>query len=228
MNANDVRIFPLGDSALTVEFGRSISVDVNRRAIALAEHFSKNPFPGFIESVPAYSSASVFYDLVTVSRETEGVSSAFDVVANIVRQAISAPLIHSAPARAVTEIPVYFDASSALDLDLIAESSGLAPDEVTEIFLLRTYHVFMIGFLPGFPYMGEVDDRIVVPRKRSPRANVPKGSVGIAGAQTGIYPQDSPGGWQIIGRTEMEMFTPGSAPPTALEPGDNVRFLRAK
>ena len=106
------------------------------------------------------------------------------------------------------EIPVRFDAESALDLEFVAESNGLSREKVIEIFTGTTYRVFMLGFLPGFSYMGEVDDRIATPRKETPRLSVPRGSVGIAGKQTGIYSLESPGGWQIIGRTDVELFTP--------------------
>jgi inhibitor of KinA len=157
----------------------------------------------------------------------KGFDSAFDAVSDIAERALSLLVADATSLVTPSEIPVRFGGSWGPDLGFIAETKSLSTEEVIEIFLERTYHVFMIGFLPGFPYMGEVDDRIVVPRKRSPRTRVPKGSVGIAGTQTGIYPQDSPGGWQIIGRTDMEMFTPGSATPTALEPGDKVRFVQA-
>jgi KipI family sensor histidine kinase inhibitor len=123
------------------------------------------------------------------------------------------------------EIAVRFDRGSALDLDHVAELSGFRPDDVVNIFTGTTYKVFMLGFLPGFAYLGEVDERIATPRRDSPRLAVPKGSVGIAGRQTGIYSLESPGGWQIIGRTETEMFAPENEKPCRLAPGDYVRFV---
>jgi KipI family sensor histidine kinase inhibitor len=119
------------------------------------------------------------------------------------------------------EIPVDFGGE---DLNVVAEFSGLSTSGVVEIFLSRQYRVYMLGFLPGFAYMGEVDERIAVPRRATPRTKVPKGSVGIAGKQTGIYPFESPGGWQIIGRTPVEMFAPDREEPCLLRPGDIVRF----
>jgi len=107
----------------------------------------------------------------------------------------------------------------------VAAKAGLSADAVVDLFTGTSYRVYMIGFLPGFAYMGEVDERIAVPRRSSPRLKVPKGSVGIAGRQTGIYPLESPGGWQIIGRTEVELFTPDDHSPCLLRPGDNVRFV---
>ena len=228
MSSENVRIFPLGDSALTVEFGKTVSASLNKKAIALSEHFEHHPFPGFIECVPAYSSTTVFYDLVTVRRGFPDFTSAFDAVEKLVIDAVQNIDITQVDATRTVEIPVYFDKGSALDLEYVAERSGMSPTDVIDLFTAATYRVFMLGFLPGFTYMGEVDERIAVPRKESPRLAVPKGSVGIAGTQTGIYSLDSPGGWQIIGRTEVEMFTPDAETPTYLRPGDQVRFVAIK
>ena len=126
--------------------------------------------------------------------------------------------------RAVIEIPFDYSDEFALDLDYISETKNLAKEKIIEIFTAQTYRVFMLGFLPGFAYMGEVDERIAVPRKATPRLKVPQGSVGIAGNQTGIYPLESPGGWQIIGKTETELFTPDEKNPTFLQAGDLVKF----
>jgi inhibitor of KinA len=219
------KIFPLAPGSITVDFGNEISVSLNDKAISLATWFDQNPFPGFIEAAPAYSSVAIFYDLTTVRRNFTEFRTSFDAVHNIVRSALE-NLSGVAPTDGrMIEIAVDFGASSALDLDDVANESGLSRIEVIEVFLSKTYRVFMLGFLPGFPYMGEVDERIAVPRKRSPRTRVPKGSVGIAGRQTGIYPLESPGGWQIIGVTDLELFAPDADPPTLLRPGDEIRFV---
>lgn len=225
MTEESIRIFPLGDSALTVEFGDRVSVDLNKRAIALATHFQNNSFPGFIESVPAYASTTIFYDLFEVRRAFAEFATAFDAVKSLADNATNnLSLSHNEASRTI-EIPVHFDTDSALDLDFIAEQNNLSRDEVIAIFTAATYRVFMLGFLPGFTYMGEVDERIATPRRETPRTLVPKGSVGIAGKQTGIYSLASPGGWQIIGRTDVEMFTPNAESPSLLQPGDEVRFI---
>ncbi|MEO7658677.1 MAG: 5-oxoprolinase subunit PxpB, partial [Pyrinomonadaceae bacterium] len=125
------------------------------------------------------------------------------------------------------EIPVHFDNGSALDLEFVAECSGMDAKSVIEIFVATTYRVFMLGFLPGFSYMGEVDNLIATPRKETPRLKIPKGSVGIAGKQAGIYSLESPGGWQILGKTDVELFTPKNDPLTFLQAGDAVRFVAA-
>jgi inhibitor of KinA len=123
------------------------------------------------------------------------------------------------------EIPVKFDREVGPDLEFVTQQSGLDSEEVVRIFTGTTYRVFMLGFLPGFSYLGKVDEQIATPRRDSPRLSVPKGSVGIAGNQTGIYSLESPGGWQIIGRTETELFTPKNKQPCLLAPGDRVRFV---
>jgi inhibitor of KinA len=218
-------ISPLGDNALTVDLGNVISDELNRKAIALCQRITENPFPGFIETVPAYASATVFYDLLTVRKAFPDYATAFNAVAKYVHDAAN-NLSESVEIAARTiEIPVHLDQANALDLVTAAGAKDLSPDEFLDIFLSQTYRVYMLGFLPGFAYMGEVDERIAVPRKLSPRTHVPKGSVGIAGRQTGIYPQESPGGWQIIGRTDLELFDAHRDEPCLFRPGDEVRFV---
>lgn len=220
-----IRIFPLGDDALTVEFGNVISEELNRRAIALAHHFDREQFPGFIEAVPAYASTTIFYDLVKVRKNFPDFSIAFDAVKALAVTALDSLSDLPQEDSRLIEIPVRFDEDSALDLAFVAKKSGLSAGQVIDIFTSQIYRVFMLGFLPGFTYMGEVDERIAVARKETPRTLVPKGSVGIAGRQTGIYSLDSPGGWQVIGRTEMEMFTPHDDSPSPLRAGDQIRFI---
>jgi inhibitor of KinA len=219
------RIFPLGDSALTVEFGSTISIELNEKALALAAYFERHPFSGFIECVPAYSSTTIFYDLVVVRAIYPQFPAAFDAVKRLAADAIKTRKNSSPQKTCEIEVPVDFGKSAAFDLEFVAETHGLSPRQVIDIFAAPTYRVFLLGFLPGFAYMGEVDDRIATPRKESPRLSVPKGSVGIAGKQTGIYSLDSPGGWQIVGRTEVPMFVPSAENPSFLQPGDNVRFV---
>lgn len=220
-----IRIFPLGDGALTVEFGNVISEELNRRAIALAHHFDREQFPGFIEAVPAYASTTIFYDLVKVRKNFPDFSIAFDAVKDLATSALDPLSELPQEDTRLIDIRVRFDNDAALDLTSVAEKSGMSKAQVIEIFTSQTYRVFMLGFLPGFTYMGEVDERIAIPRKETPRTLVPNGSVGIAGKQTGIYSLASPGGWQIIGRTEMEMFTPDEEIPSLLRAGDQVRFV---
>ncbi|HEX6278664.1 MAG TPA: allophanate hydrolase subunit 1, partial [Pyrinomonadaceae bacterium] len=174
---DDPKIFPLGDGALTVDFGNTISVELNDRAIALASYLSSDPFPGFVEAVPAYSSASIFYDLVEVRRNFSEFETAFDAVREIVNTSLDQVSSGAEIAPRTIEVPVDFGPDAAPDLEHIAAHSGLTVEETVRIFTSGSYRVYMLGFLPGFPYMGEVDERIAVPRRDSPRLKVPPGSV---------------------------------------------------
>ncbi len=221
------KIFPIGGTALTIEFGNEISVELNKRVIQLARFFEENSFLGFVETVPAYASLSVFYDVSIVRKNFPKFPTAFKAVKNFTENAWQSLGESAETESRLIETPVCFDAEYAPDLDSVAAENNLTEKEVVGIFLSKTYRVYMLGFLPGFAYMGEVDERIAAPRKTSPRLKVPKGSVGIAGRQTGIYSLESPGGWQIIGRTNVELFTPEAEMPTFLQAGDSVKFYKA-
>ncbi|MBP7476454.1 MAG: 5-oxoprolinase subunit PxpB, partial [Pyrinomonadaceae bacterium] len=208
--------------------GKVITPELNQKAIALANCIENSPFPGLIETVPAYTTTTIFYDLVEVRRSFSEFPTAFEAVNRIASDMV-AGLDESPPDDSrLVEISVIFDRESEFDLGHVANEHGLSIDQVIDIFTSTAYRLYMLGFLPGFSYMGEVDERIATPRKETPRTLVPKGSIGIAGKQTGIYSLASPGGWQIIGRTEVEMFTPNNDSPTYLDAGDEVRFIEAK
>ena len=226
MSIRPQRIFPLSDNAVTVEFGDSISEEFNDTAIALADHFTQAPFAGCIESVPAIVSTTIFYDPLVV-RKTAPHRNAYSTVHSFIESALQ-HLTAGALGQCRSMIfPVRFGPEYALDLDALADSRGLSPDTVIEIFLSIEYRVYMLGFLPGFAYMGQVDERIAAPRRATPRTHVPKGGVGIAGRQTGIYPTASPGGWQIIGNTPLELITANDKAPCLFSAGDRVRFVRS-
>lgn len=216
---DDPRIFPLGIDALTIDLGNVISEDVNDRVLSIERAIIASPFEGFVETVPAFASLTVFFDPLRIERGPR--SSALSVVEShlrdVARRSIAEPTDGSTRVIAV-------DFRDAPDLEEMSDRIDLSPDEIVSIFLSREYRVFMLGFLPGFAYMGEVDERIAMPRKATPRTRVEKGSVGIAGRQTGIYPVDSPGGWQIVGRTDLELFDRDKEAPALLKPGDRVRF----
>ena len=225
MPTASIRIFPLGDNALTIEFGAEISESLNNRAVSLAACFEAAPFRGFIEAVPAYASTTIFYDLLEIRNDFPDFLTAFEAVKHLVENALENSDRAPENEARLVEIPVSFLDGDALDLDFVAGTNGLSRQDVIGIFTSKTYRVYMLGFLPGFAYMGEVDERIATPRKTSPRLRVPRGSVGIAGRQTGIYPLESPGGWQIIGRTDVELFTPQENTLCLLRPGDSVKFV---
>ena len=220
-------IFPLGDSALTIDFGNVISPTINDRVRKLAAFFSRNPFAGMVETVPAYGSLTIFYDPVKVRQAGARFETVWAAVADKAEKALAHPansVLLDETQRPLVKIPVCYDLEFALDLESVAENSRLSVKEVVKIHTTPVYRVFMIGFLPGFPYLGEVDARLSVRRKSAPRPRVPRGSVGLAGRQTGIYSLESPGGWQIVGKTPLALFDPQSEPPMLLRAGDRVQF----
>ncbi len=219
------KISPLGECALIVNFGNEISEELSDVVASLAAQIESDPFPGFRESVPAYSSLTLFFDLKKSKRNFRTALTGFEIVKSFVEIAIQKTEVKTSADFKTVEIPASFSPKDAPDLDHVAEANGLSKEKVLEIFLSKTYRVFMLGFLPGFPYMGKLDERIATPRKESPATKVAKGSVGIAGSQTGIYPLQSPGGWQIIGRTKTKLFDATEDPPALLKAGDRVKFI---
>lgn len=230
MSENNAKIFPLGDAALTVSFGDEISLSLNEKVLNLAAYFEANRFDGFVETAPAYASLTVFYDVPTVRKNFPEFATAFEAVKNLAENALRNAGKFAAENSRLVEIPVDFSKEFAPDLDFVAAENNRSPESVIKIFVEKIYRVYMLGFLPGFAYMGEIDERIATARRKTPRADVSKGSVGIAGRQTGIYSLASPGGWQIIGRTNVELFTPNasSGAPTFLRAGDDVKFYAAR
>lgn len=216
----DFTISPLGDSALVVSFGDVIDDGINQKVLQVFQQL-KQASPFIIDVVPAYSSLAIYYDIISLQEKGK---SAFEKM-----QEIIAPFLENKSSDALNtgrevSIPVCYSKTYAPDLEELAAQKGLSAEEVIQIHTAKTYRVYMIGFLPGFPYMGKVDERIATPRKSSPRTAVPAGSVGIAGEQTGIYPLASPGGWNIIGRTPLPLFDKDNTEPVMLQPGDKVRF----
>ncbi len=208
------KIRPTGDSALLISFGEAIDEKINGRVHSIAREIEKAGFEWLVETVPAYSSLLVIYDPLKASY-TE-VEASIKPLLNARREAFEGRLI---------EIPVVYGSSYGPDIGFVAEHNGLTVDEVIEIHSRPVYRVYFLGFLPGFAYLGGMDERIATPRLEGPRLKVPAGSVGIAGKQTGIYPIESPGGWRLIGRTPLRLFNPSKEPPTLLQPGDMVKFV---
>lgn len=218
---------PLGEAGLLVRFGTTISPEVHRRVKALADHLDGHPFPGMVETVISYTSLAVYYDPMAVRRsDREGNRSAFQIVSSYVEQECSAAAKDSgADAAALVEIPVCYGGEYGPDLDYVAEYHHMTPEEVVAIHTAAEYLVYMIGFCPGFPYLGGMDKRIATPRRQTPRVEIPARSIGIAGEQTGGYPMKTPGGWQLIGRTPVEMFDMANEErPSLLHAGDRVKF----
>jgi inhibitor of KinA len=221
---NGTSIFNLGDQAVTFSLSSQIREEDHLRIIAIKNWLLTNHFQGLLDVIVASNSITLVYDADTI-KQTYSIKSPFDYAANKLREAYQ-QTAHERTRREANffRIPVCYEQPFAPDLDFVSTHAGLDKEIVIRFHTEKTYRVWMIGFLPGFPYLGEVDSRIVVPRKTAPRAKVEAGSVGIAGLQTGIYPLDSPGGWQIIGRTPLPLFTKDAMPPVFLEAGDAVRF----
>ena len=213
--STDPKILPLGDAALLVYYGDEIDPDMNARVQALDVRLRLGQSEGIVETAPAYASLVVYYDPLTLT---------FAQASDWVRaQTVE---VEEATARKPRrlDVPVRYGGESGPDLPFVASFHNTTVAEVVRIHASRDYTVFMMGFTPGFPYMGKLDDAIATPRLETPRTRVPAGSVGIAGAQTGIYPIDSPGGWQLIGRTSITLFDLAAEQPFLFSPGDTVRF----
>ena len=216
-------IFHISDSALTIDFGNIVNEDLNRIILALFNRLQTHPLTGMIEAVPAYSSLTIYYDLNKVKKRipvgntiADSMESLLDELVNEVRD------VPEPPGRSIT-VPVCYEPPYAMDISAVADKNGLRVEEVIERHVSRSYRVHMLGFLPGFAYMGEVDTSISMPRKVQPTPVV-AGSVGIVGLQTGIYPMASPGGWYIIGRTPLSLFDSSKEEPTLFRAGDQVKF----
>lgn len=223
-------IFPLGDSAITIDLGNCIDEQLNRRALAVHDWLQAHRVAGFLDIIVAYSSVSIYYDPAVV--RINGVNNS-----NGVYYGLEGLLIQAweetggggaEPAGGMDgshffRIPVCYEGEYAPDLEWVAGEKGVSTEEVIGLHTSVIYRVYMVGFLPGFPYMGRTDARLEIGRKKQP-VPVGAGGVGIAGVQTGIYPLNSPGGWQIIGRTPVPLFNLQEDPPIRLQPGDSVQF----
>ncbi len=207
-------IVRLGDDALIITFAQSISWDVGVRVRAAAMRIRNMQINSVIDVVPAYTTIAVYFDCVLTSFE-----SAAAAIAAAVNMAEEGAQDHST----LIEIPVRYDGA---DLSEVAERTGLTIEGVIELHSSRTYRAYMSGFAPGFTYLGELDDALVLPRRAVPRVHVAAGSVAIAGAQTSVYPLNTPGGWHLIGTTSAVMFDALRDPPALVRAGDSVRFVR--
>ena len=209
-----VRFLSVGDRALAVEFGDTIDRRLSRQVLRLDRAVRAAPPPGVVETVPTFRSLMVHYDPLATSRAD-------------LEQAITALVDGGEAADAdarLWHIPVCYAGEFAPDLDEVARLAGLAADDVVALHSGRHYHVYMLGFLPGFPYMGDLPPQLALPRRADPRVRVAAGSVAIATALTAIYPYESPGGWHLIGATPIRLFDAARTPPALLAAGDMVLF----
>jgi len=218
-------IYSLSEQAVTIEFGREISGDILDLITGFDRSLIQNPFPGFIASVPAYTTLSVFFDPVRVihSDDMRG-AACFEKVSGYLSRLHEKQENTTAATGNIVTIPVCYDAELGPDIAEVAQIHKLTVDAVIQLHSSAEYSVHMIGFMPGFAYLGGMADSLATPRKATPRSAVPAGSVGIAGKQTGIYPLQTPGGWQLIGQTPVKLFNANRAQPSLLKAGDRVLF----
>jgi KipI family sensor histidine kinase inhibitor len=210
------RIRLSGDRALLAEYGDGIDPVINEKVRAVTALLKKNLPAGVEAVVPAYRSLSILYDPLTTN--PAGLAEILHALeADLCAAEIAEPK--------VVPIPVCYGGGFGPDIGIVAEHTGLREEEIVSIHASADYPIYMIGFTPGFCYLGGLDRRLQTPRRKTPRTNLPAGSVGIAESQTGVYPVESPGGWQIIGQTPLRLFAPARENPFLYEAGDRIRFV---
>lgn len=212
------RLLPAGDSGILIEWAEKISDAANDQVHAFAQALRDHNSAAITDLIPAYSSLLVCFESRQVSR---------DKILTLINDLLRMTLQTGTPASRLVEIPTSYGGAYGPDLEFISSHNGLSERQVIELHMSVTYRVYMLGFIPGFAYLGSVPEQIAAPRLETPRTRVPSGSIGIAGRQTGIYPLESPGGWRLIGHTDIQLFDPAQDPPTLLRPGDRVRFVES-
>ncbi|HLK28070.1 MAG TPA: 5-oxoprolinase subunit PxpB [Puia sp.] len=217
------KIYPLGDAAACIDLGNIIDEDINRKIIAIQSWLHSNPFEGLKDIVIAYASISVYYDPLITKKRTHFQSTVFEFIRQKLEAAFSNSTTIDENDKKVIRIPVCYSDEFAIDINFISSKKQISREEIIHLHTSKTYRVYMIGFLPGFSYLGQVDEKLIIPRKKKP-ITVAAGSVGIAGSQTGVYPLACPGGWQIIGRTPMKFFDSKATLPVMMNAGDHVQF----
>ena len=217
------KISPLGETALIIDFGNTIDESINKLVHSLFYQLQHDPIPGMIEAVPGYSSLTIYYDILFIRNNLNKQTTAFEWVSESLKKFIPKENIETGDPQILVKVPVCYEIEYAPDLGFIASQNKISDNEAVYLHTSTTYHIYMLGFLPGFAYMGMVDEKISSSRKQKP-VFVEAGSIGIAGKQTGIYPFRSQGGWQIIGRTPLKLFDKEKINPVLFKAGDKVQF----
>ena len=217
------KISTLGETALIIDFGNTIDESINKLVHSLFYQLQHDPIPGMIEAVPGYSSLTIYYDILFIRNILNKQTTAFEWVTESLKKIIPKENIETGDPQILIKVPVCYEIEYAPDLSFIATQNEISPGEVIYLHTSMTYHIYMLGFLPGFAYMGMVDEKISSSRKQKP-VFVEAGSIGITGKQTGIYPFRSQGGWQIIGRTPLKLFDKEKINPVLFKAGDKVQF----
>ncbi|WP_045521929.1 5-oxoprolinase subunit PxpB [Neobacillus niacini] len=211
-----VEIVPIGDSAITITFGNEIDESTHHQINQFLQNFRRNKIDGVIECVPTYTSIAIFYDPAKIE---------FSQLVKNIYSIYESPMESSPQRPIVYRIPVYYGGESGPDLRFVAEFNNISEQEVINLHSDREYLIYMIGFVPGFPYLGGLNKKIAAPRLEKPRATIAAGSVGIGGNQTGIYPTEVPSGWRIIGITPLSLFDIKNDKPSQLSAGNYVTFF---
>ena len=212
------RVVPAGDSAILIELGSEIDPEISSMVFTLTDLIRDAGLNSDLEVLPTYRSVLVYYDPLVCSY-----AEMFDAVNGAVEGLAEPTNLNSS--LKIVEIPVVYGGDDGPDLHFVADHAGMTEDAVIELHSGTDYRVYMLGFSPGFPYLGGLDERIAAPRLKTPRVLVPAGSVGIAELQTGVYPNAGPGGWRIIGRTSVTLFDVNSSTPSLITPATKVRFI---
>lgn len=210
------RILPTGDRALTVEFGNEINEQINAHLLGFIKKLKNMHIRGIEEFIPSFRSVLIHYN--------PGVLS-YAEISKCINEVLDHPITDIGHKKRIVEIPVCYENGLGPDIEFVAKHAGLSIEEVIKIHSGKPYLIYMLGFQPGFPYLGGLDERIHTPRLDTPRLKLEAGSVGIGGKQTGLYPMESPGGWQIIGLTPVRCYNPDSDTPIPYRAGDYINFI---
>lgn len=216
---SEIEISQINEFSALIEFGNQINEEINKKIRVFCAYIDEHPFQGFIEYVPYFSSVSVIYDPLKINADAP-----FETVKAIIEKILDNLNFALSDKENIVDIPVCYGGEFGPDLEYVAEINNLSIDEVIKIHTQGKYLVYMLGFAPGFPYLGGMSEKIAAPRRESPRTVIPAGSVGIAGMQTGVYPIETPGGWQLIGRTPLKLFDLKGEPKSLLKSGDIAKF----
>lgn len=212
---NKLRYLPSGDSSLIIEVGNEISENINKKIRDLVYCINKAKIKGIVELIPTYSTILISYDPIKIS---------FNGLVEKLKEVEKNMKEIKLPEALVIHIPTLYGGEYGKDIQYVSKHNNITTKEVIKIHSEAKYLVYMLGFTPGFPYLGGMSEKISTPRLKTPREKIPAGSVGIAGSQTGIYPIDSPGGWRLIGRTPIKLFNLDREKEVLLKAGDYLKF----
>ena len=220
----------LSERSVLVYFGNTIHEDTHKKIQFALQLLNEQSIEGITEIICGYTNICIHYEPLKIKKSVQHFtgSSISEKVIRLLQNTLKGDNTHALAEGRVIEIPVLYGGEYGPDLEYVAEQNNLTPQEVIDIHTSGDYLVYMLGFAPGFPFLGGLDSRIATPRRQTPRLKIEAGSVGIGGEQTGVYTLPTPGGWQIIGRTNTQLFLPNETPPTLLRAGDRIRFVAVK